>query len=62
MAKTQSQMTNAFVKKHYRRFEIAFHKTYDAELLAYFENIPNKREYVKELIKKDYESKKNGGK
>ncbi len=59
MAKSQVELTTQFVKKHYRRFEIAFHKTYDAELLEYFEKKPNKREYVKNLIKEDYEKNKN---
>lgn len=62
MAKTQSQMNNAFAKKNYRRFELVFHKTYDAELLAYFESISNKQTYIKDLIKNDMDNKKNGGK
>lgn len=58
MAKTQTQLTQQFMQRHYRRFEFSFHKTYDAEILEYFESIPKKREYVKNLIKEDFEKKK----
>lgn len=62
MAKTHSQLNNEFKKKYCRRYELYFHKEYDAELLAYFESISNKQTYIKKLIKSDMDNKKNGGK
>lgn len=60
MAKTQSQLNSEFKKKHCRRYELYFHKEYDAELLEYFESISNKQNYIKDLIKQDYKQKKVG--
>lgn len=46
-------------KNSLKRFEFYFHKEIDKEPLEYFESIPNKRQYLIGLIKKDMEEKKS---
>ena len=41
------------------RYEINLHRENDKEVLDYFEKIPNKRQYLIGLIKKDMEEKKS---
>ena len=41
------------------RYEINLHRELDKEVLEYFEPIPNKRQYLIGLIKKDMEEKKS---
>lgn len=41
------------------RYEINFHRDIDKEVLDFFEKIPNKRQYLISLIKKDMEEKKS---
>lgn len=46
-------------KNALKRFEFYFHREIDKTELEYFEKIPNKRQYLISLIKKDMEEKKS---
>ena len=45
-------------KDDFKRYSLKFNKKADAEIIFRLETIPNKMEYIRELIRKDIEDDK----
>ena len=58
MAKEKYMATLKWRKESIKRIEFYLHKENDKEVLEWIENVPNKREYLIELIRKDMNGKK----
>lgn len=48
--KTQTYYSNQWKKKHQKSILLAFNKDADTEILEYLEYVPNKTDYVRQLI------------
>ncbi len=56
--KTQTYYSNRWKKKHQKSILLAFNKDADTEILEYLESVPNKTDYVRQLILADIAEEK----
>ena len=48
----QSEYINQYKKDHYKRISLQLNVESDADIIAILDNVPNKNEYIKNLIRK----------
>ena len=53
LTEAQKKADLKYKQKTYTTMAIGMHKEKDSDILEYMRTIPNKREYIKELIRKD---------
>lgn len=53
----QNRATIKYIKKAYQRYELKLKRVEDKELIEHLEQQPNKNDYIKQLIIKDYQNK-----
>ena len=53
----QNRATTKYIKKAYQRYEFKLKRVEDKELIEHLEQQPNKNDYIKQLIIKDYQNK-----
>lgn len=53
----QNKYIAEFKRKTYKHIDILLNKTTDKDIIDFLSSLPNKSEYVKELIRKDMEGK-----
>lgn len=56
--KTQTYYSNQWKKKRQKSILLAFNKDADTEILEYLESVPNKTDYVRQLILADIAEEK----
>ena len=53
MARRTNMATNQWRKECVKYYKFYLHKEIDSDILEWFEKQPNKREYIKSLLRKD---------
>ena len=57
---SQKRANNEYRKRNVRAFNLKFYPG-DSDILGWFEDQPNKAQYLKELIRHDMQAAKQGG-
>lgn len=54
----RNETYSKYHKKSFKNYHIAFHLANDAEVIAKLEEVPNKIDYIRSLIKRDINEEK----
>ena len=53
LSRKKQDYNNKFVRENYKHYYLRIRYDKDKELIAHLENLPNKNEYIRNLIAKD---------
>lgn len=53
MAKKATITKNKYNKSHTRQFLLVYHNVYDADIIEKLSSVPNKQDYIRQLIRED---------